>query len=91
MKQLALINEDIINMQDEIKRDFGEQPIAAIMLENDLKPKDLVTASTEQISHKMVSRACKGRKLNPHVKAKVNRALNKASGKEFTQKELFNY
>ena len=50
-----------------IERDFGEQPIAKIMVEYGLKPNDLVRNSTGQISHKMVARAAKGRRLTPHV------------------------
>jgi hypothetical protein len=66
-----------------MERDLAEQPIAKIMQENSLKPSDLVEASMESITHKMVSRACKGRRLTPHVQAKIMRALNAATGKAF--------
>ena len=78
-------------MNIEIKRNFGEQPLAKIITVHDLKPMDLVAASTEQITHKMVSRACKGRRLTSNVKSKILNALNKATGKEYSMKELFNY
>ena len=78
-------------MNNKIKRNFGKQPLAKIMTDNDVKPMDLVAASTEQITHKMVSRACKGRRLTSNVKSKVLNALNKAVGKEYSMKELFNY
>lgn len=71
--------------------DLGEQPIAAIMAKLELTPHDLVAASTEQLAHKMVSKACKGRRLTMRVKLKVQTALNKASGQEFKLAELFNY
>lgn len=74
-----------------MERDLGEQPIAGIMQEHSLKASDLVEASTESITHKMVSRACKGRRLNPHVQAKIVRALNAATGKAFTVLDLFTY
>jgi len=78
-------------MNNNIKRNFGKQPIAQIMVDNGLNPPDLVVASTEQITHKMVSRARKGRKLTPNVKSKIRNAVNKSTGKEYSMKELFNY
>jgi len=78
-------------MKIEIKRNFGKQPIAQIMMDNGLSPPDLVAATTEQLTHKMVSRARKGRKLTPNVKSKIRNALNNAAGKEYSMKELFNY
>ena len=38
-------------MTTDIPRNLGPQPIAAIMAAYKLKPHDLVTASTEQITH----------------------------------------
>lgn len=78
-------------MPDDIVRDLGEQPIARLLDELSLKHSDLVNASTEQLTHKMVARACKGRRLTPNVQAKVLRALNAATGKQYTPGELFNY
>jgi hypothetical protein len=75
----------------ELERDLGEQPIAALLRELDLKSHNLVAASTEQITHKMVARACKGRRLTPNVKTKIRNALNKAADKNYTLAELFNY
>ncbi len=72
-------------------RDLGEQPISGLLAAHGLKTHDLVAASTEQITHKMVQRACKGRWLTDNVRAKILRALNKASGQEYKQDELFNY
>ena len=73
------------------ERNIGPQPIERIMAELKLKTHDLVAVSTEQLTHKMVSRACKGRRLGPTVKNKVLNALNIASGKNFTVHDLFNY
>lgn len=81
----------IIAMENKIERDLGEQPIGKIMAELGLKPNDLVSNSTEQITHKMVGRAVKGRRLNLKIQYRILNALNKASGKEFTLKDLFNY
>jgi len=78
-------------MEIEKELDFGEQPLAHIMVENGLKGHDLVAHSTEQITFKMVSRACKGRRLTSHVKLKILNALNKCSNQQYKVKELFNY
>jgi hypothetical protein len=78
-------------MNTEIERNFGEQPIARIMADNGLKAHDLVAISTRQLTHKMVSRACKGRRLTPKVQSKIREALNEAVGKEYSMAELFTY
>lgn len=78
-------------MNADPERNLGEQPIAKLMAERGLKAKDLVGASTEQITHKMVSRACKGRWLTPHVRAKIRNAWNTAAGTTCGVEDLFNY
>ena len=72
-------------------RDLGPQPIAEVMAGLGLKPHDLVTASSEQLTHKMVARACKGRRLTPNVQSKILRAVNAATGKGYAVSDLFNY
>ena len=78
-------------MIDPTERNLGEQPLARVMAERGLKSHDLVAASTEQITHKMVVRACKGRRLTPNVQAKIVRALNLAVGGQYAAGDLFNY
>ena len=78
-------------MNSDLERNLGEQPIARLMAEHNLKTGDLAEASAEFITRKMVIRACKGRWLTPNVKAKILRALNKAAGKEYTLSDLFTY
>ena len=78
-------------MNNEIQRDLGEQPIAQIIAEHGFKSHDLVINSTEQITHKMVARAAKGRRLNLKIQYRLLNALNKAAGKQYTLKDLFNY
>lgn len=78
-------------LNNDIERDLGEQPLAAIMARHELKANDLVRSSTEHITHKMVARAVKGRRLTPHVQMKILRALNTAAGKVYGLRELFNY
>ena len=75
----------------EETRDFGEQPIAAIMREAGLKAHDLVAASSVPMTHKMVARACKGRWLTWRTKTIIQHALQAATGKTFAFSELFNY
>ena len=78
-------------MSEEIQRNLGEQPLVQLMAAHDLKAQDLVEASTEQLTHKMVARACKGRRLTPNVKAKVCAALGAASGQAYQSSQLFSY
>ncbi len=78
-------------MNDKINRDLGPQPICEILTRHNLKPHDLVAASTQQITHKMVSRACKGRRLTLNTQSKILNAVNNATGKNFTLRDIFNY
>lgn len=77
--------------QEPLDRDLGPQPLVALMEKHGLKPADLVGASTEQLTHKMVSRACKGRRLTPHVQKKVLAALNARTGESYALAQLFTY
>ena len=78
-------------MTDDTKRHFGPQPIADLMQQLQLKGHDLVAASTEQLTHKMVARALKGRRLTSNTKGIVQRAMNQATGNVYKQVQLFNY
>ena len=78
-------------MTSEIERNLGEQPIARIMQEHTLKPHDLVAISSVEMTHKMVCRACKGRRLTLNTQSKVLAALNRATGKNYSLRDLFNY
>ncbi len=78
-------------MTDENERNFGPQPIADLMQQLQLKSHDLVLASTEQLTHKMVARAIKGRRLTSNSKGIVQRAMNQATGNVYKQVQLFNY
>ncbi|MCX5710102.1 MAG: hypothetical protein NT088_05200 [Candidatus Omnitrophica bacterium] len=78
-------------MANNIENNLGLQPISGLMTEHGLKPSDLVRNSTEQLTYKMVSRAVKGRRLTPSIRRKMLNALNKAAGKEYEFKDLFNY
>lgn len=69
----------------------GPQPIIKLMEKHSLTPHAIVAASTEQITHKMVSRACKGRRLSRNVQFKIVRALNAAGEQHYGLNDLFNY
>ena len=61
------------------------------MQERGLTPHDLVSASEDQLTHKAVSRAMRGRWLTPNMQDKVRRALERASGQQYALGELFSY
>ena len=75
----------------DIEKNLGEQPISRIMVASGLKPHDLVAHSDEQLTHKMVTRAMKGRRLTPRAQLKVRNALNNVAGKDYSLKDLFTY
>lgn len=78
-------------MSSETERNLGEQPIARLLAELGLKPHDLVASSAEFITHKMVARACKGRRLTRNVQTKILNAINRAAARSYTLPDLFNY
>ena len=78
-------------MNTNIERNLGEQPISKIMEASGLKPHDLVAHSDRQLTHKMVTRAMKGRRLTTHVQLKVQNALNNVAQKNYSLKDLFTY
>jgi hypothetical protein len=75
----------------ELERNLGEQPIAALLAKHNFKSADLVTASSMQLTHKMVSRACRGRRLTSKTRLKVHQAINALVDTPLSMKDLFNY
>ncbi len=78
-------------MDHSIERNLGPQPIADVMQTHGLRAHDVVAASGEQMTHKMVSRACKGRRLSRKIQFKIMRALSRATGQEYGLGDLFTY
>lgn len=83
---------------EAIERNFGIQPLDAILNELAMGNHDIVSASEEPLTHKAVQRARKGRRLTPHMKRRIVAALNKTftlQGKtregEWQVSDLFNY
>ena len=88
-------------MQDST-RDHGTQPLDALMTAWGLSNHDLVDTSVEQLSHKQVQKARKGRQLTLHLMQKLTRTLNDAifsrltkdqrpDFKPYMHRQLFNY
>jgi len=84
------------------ERDHGTQPIDELMKAWGLDNHDLVEVSTEQLNHKQVQKARKGRRLTLAMMQKVTRALNvaiwyrlgddeKEGYFEYLHRHLFNY
>ena len=89
-------------MTEDTDREFGPQPLAAVMERWKLENHDLVEASPEQLTHKQVQRAKSGRKLTLKMMMKVARSLNiaiwnrlkpaeKERFAEYCHKDLFSY
>lgn len=83
-------------------RDHGTQPIDLILSHWEITNHALVETSAEQLNHKQVQRARKGRQLTLHLMQKLTRTLNEAAlakvpaekreeFKPYTHKQLFNY
>jgi len=73
------------------ERDLGPQPILEVLARHGLSATDLVEASGEQLTHKMVARAVKGRRLTANAMGKVVRALNRRAETAYASSELFTY
>jgi 16S rRNA U1498 N3-methylase RsmE len=58
--------------------------------EHNLKPHDLVAISSVKMTHKTVAHACKGRRLTLNTQSKALAALNRATGKHYSLRDLFN-
>ncbi len=87
---------------EEPTRDHGTQPLDALMERWKVTNHQLVEASPEQLNHKQVQKARKGRQLTLTMMQKVARSLNiavwtrmtkedKEAYFEYLHKHLFNY
>ena len=75
----------------ENENNLGEQPLKKLLEKHGLRHHDLVVASEVQMTHKMVTRAEKGRRLTDNTKRIVLNALNHAGGTDYTMSDLFDY
>ncbi len=87
---------------DEPTRDHGPQPLDGLMDRWKITNHELVETSAEQLNHKQVQKARKGRQLTLHLMQKLMRALNEAvvaklpkdqqaNFTPYLHKHLFNY
>ena len=95
MRQITQI-ELFTQMADEIQRDLGLQPIDQLMKQWGVENHELVEVSTEQLTHKQVQKARKGRRVTINSQRKIFNAIRKvAEDKELdpnlTIADLFNY
>ena len=95
MRQFTQI-ELFTQMPDEIQRDLGIQPIDQLMKQWGVDNHELVEVSIEQLTHKQVQKARKGRRVTINIQRKILHAISKvAEDKEtdpnLTITDLFNY
>ena len=95
MRQITQI-ELFTQMADEIQRDLGLQPIDQLMKQWGVENHELVEVSTEQLTHKQVQKARKGRRVTINIQRKIFNAIRKvAEDKDLdpnlTIADLFNY
>ncbi len=76
----------------EEKLENGVQPLDALLTSLNIKNSDLVSQSSEQLSHKVVAKARKGRRLTINGKHKILNSLNALQkDKSYKLSDLFNY
>lgn len=91
-----------IRFMDELTRDHGLQPLDGLMVRWNLTNHELVEVSEEQLNHKQVQKARRGRQLTLHLMQKMMRALNakvvatlpkedRVKFVPYLHKQLFNY
>jgi len=75
-----------------MKAELGIQPLDEVMSRLGFSNSDLVKISTEQLSHKMVQKGRKGRRLTPKIQHKILDALRALKPEDnFALKDIFNY
>lgn len=69
----------------------GPQPLDTLLTRLALNNHALVEHSSEHLTHKVVQKARKGRRLTRNAQQKILRALNTATGTTHTMEAIFNY
>lgn len=94
--------EDDLDLQEGgedtpgLERNLGTQPIEEVMTTHELKNHDVMQMNRGGLTHKMVQKARKGRRLKPNIKVRITEALNAALRQkgieaQYALKQLFNY
>ena len=63
-------------MEESPQRDLGVQPLDTLLDEIGLNNHELVALSTDQLTHKQVQKARKGRRITVNIQRKILTALN---------------
>lgn len=73
--------------------DVGIQPLDAIMSRHQWSNHDLVVCSPDDLTHKVIQKGRKGRRITRRAQQKILLAVNRAAAgtAQFTVEELFNY
>lgn len=84
--------------EPNLEREFGPQPLDSLLTGLGVDNHAIVAASTEQLTHKQVQKARKGRYITINLQRKILRALNGAApsgegGEKVAYElgQLFNY
>ena len=80
-------------MAERIDMECGVQPLDRILRERGVENHALVEASGEGLTHKVVQKGRKGRRLTPNSQGKIVRVLNRVSPNEppWRAADLFTY
>jgi len=74
------------------ENEHGLQPLNELLDKLNLQNDDLARHSTQQLTHKQIQKARKGRRVTENIKRKIVVALNAcAKDEKFNIKDLFNY
>jgi len=78
---------------EENPMELGTQPLDAVMEEMKLSNHDLVAVNKDQLTHKTVNKARKGRQLTKRSQRKVIDAMNRVKGEReaYQLEDLFTY
>ena len=77
--------------ENSSERDHGVQPLDELMNAWGVSNHDLVEASPEQLNHKQVAKARRGRQLTLHMMQKVMRGFNIAIWNQLKKEEKEKY
>ena len=95
MRQFTQI-EFFTQMSNGIQRELGSQPRNELLEKWGLDNHELVEASKEQLTHKQVQKARKGRRVSANIQRKILNALKSVTEErgldsDFSLVDLFNY
>ncbi len=68
--------------------EYGLQPLDTYMTEHGLSNTDVVEAASTPVTHKMLNKARRGRRLSRKVQTKVLDALNAALARKSTEETI---